>query len=357
MRSLVALFLFISILLIGCKREKNGLVNNLEKVKDTTAFAQFGFGSCQIQTAKLPLLKKADSLKLDFFVYLGDNIYSDTYKLSVLDSNYQVLAKNPDFQLLKKSTPLYATWDDHDYGYNDSGRHYPLKKESKELFLKFWEIPSTADRYKHDGIYDVVYFNYGDKILQLILLDTRTFRDNLVLNKPAKKGFKNDYIPNQNADSTFLGKEQWLWLEKELRKKADLRIVASSNQFGHEYNGYESWTNVPHEQQKFIDLIAKTKANGVLFISGDVHWGEISKMPTDKTYPIYDVTSSGITETWHDTEPNKYRIGDVIPQNNIGRIKFYYNQNDPTIEMELIDIKGVVNRQTIKLSEITQMTH
>jgi alkaline phosphatase D len=353
MHKLLTVFVFISIIIFSCKNDNKGKLIIDEKPKDTTAFAQFGFGSCQLQAAELPLLKKADSLKLDFFVYLGDNIYSDTYKLSVLDSNYQILAKNPNFQLLKKSTPLYATWDDHDYGYNDSGRHYPLKKESKELFMKFWEIPTTSGRYRHEGIFGSEYLKFGDKTLQLILLDTRTFRDDLVLNKPPQKGYKNDYIPNQNLDSTFLGKEQWTWLEQELLKKADLRIIASSNQFSHEYNGWESWTNVPYEQQKFVDLIAKTKANGVIFLSGDVHWGEISKMPTDKTYPIFDITSSGITETWPNTEPNKYRIGPVIPQNNIGRIKFFYNQKDPTIEMELIDIKGVVNKQLIRLSEIT----
>lgn len=353
LKKLVPIILVSILWLTGCKNGgKNGF-NFFEKEKDTTLFARFGFGSCQLQRAELPLLKKADSLKLDFFVYLGDNIYSDTYTLSVLDSNYQVLAKNPNFQLLKKSTPLYAVWDDHDYGYNDSGRHYPLKKESKELFMNFWEIPSSSNRYGHDGIYGSEYLQFGDKTLQLIFLDTRTFRDDLVRNNPPQNGFKNDYIPNQNRDSTFLGKAQWAWLETELTHKADLRIIASSNQFAHEYNGWESWTNVPHEQQKCINLIAKTKANGVIFLSGDVHWGEISKMPTLKTYPIYDVTSSGITETWPSTEPNKYRIGPVIPQNNIGSIKYFYNQKDPTIEMELIDIKGVVNKHSIKWSELT----
>lgn len=351
-KTIYTLLIFL-LMLVSCQRNGKGFFKSSVQVKDTTLFAQFGFGSCQLQAAQLPLLQKADSMQLDFFVYLGDNIYSDTYKLSVLDSNYQVLAKNPDFQLLKKSTPLYAVWDDHDYGFNDSGRHYPLKKESKELFVKFWDIPAHSNRMGHEGIYGSEYLTYEDRTLQIILLDTRTFRDDLVLNKPPQKGFKNDYIPNQNPDSTFLGKAQWKWLEQELKQEADLRIIASSNQFSHEYNGWESWTNVPREQQRFVDLIAKTQANGVIFLSGDVHWGEISKMPTDVTYPLYDVTSSGITETWPSTEPNRYRMGDVIPQNNIGRIQFFYNEKDPTIVMELLDIHGVVNRHQIKLSEIS----
>ena len=32
------------------------------------------------------------------------------------------------------------TWDDHDYGYNDFGKDYPYKIQSKKLFLDFWEV-------------------------------------------------------------------------------------------------------------------------------------------------------------------------------------------------------------------------
>jgi alkaline phosphatase D len=344
MRNILCFILLI--LICSCKSSV------VDKSNKNDRILQIGFGSCQNQTVALPLLSKISDSKLDFFIYLGDNIYSDTYDIKVLEKNYEILNNNKDFKNLKKTTPLYATWDDHDYGYNDKGRHYPLKAESKKLFVNFWNIPQDSNRNNHDGIYGSDYFTYGNKKIQLIYLDTRTFRDDLLLNNPKNTAFKNDYIPNQNTDSTFLGRDQWNWLEKELSQKADLRIIASSNQFSHTYNGYESWTNVPHEQQKFINLIAKTKANGVLFISGDVHWGEISKMNTSTTYPIFDITSSGITQTWPSIEPNENRLGVSVPQNNYGIIKFYYEQKDPTIEMELLDINGSVNKQIIKLSDI-----
>ena len=63
-------------------------------------------------------------------------------------------------------------------------------------------------------------------------------------------GFKNDYMPNEVKDSTILGNEQWKWLKNELHIPAKIRIIATSTQFGHEYNGWESWTNVPHERKK-----------------------------------------------------------------------------------------------------------
>ena len=117
----------------------------------------------------------------------------------------------------------------------------------------------------------------------------------------------------------MLGKKQWLWLENELKVNADVRIIGSSTQFGIEWNGYESWENFPNEKQKMIDLIKNTKANNVFFISGDVHYSEISKVETD-FYPLFDFTSSGLSSTWHFATPNKNRIEGPVMDNHFGLI-------------------------------------
>lgn len=314
---------------------------------------KIAFGSCAHQDKEQPMLQKAVKLNPDLFIYLGDNIYGDTRDMNVLKNKYEKLASKTEFQELKKSTTILSVWDDHDFGENDKGRHYPFKKESKEIFMNFWEVPQDSERRTHEGIYGSEYVKLGDKTLQIIMLDTRTFRDDLLKNEPKNSAYKNDYVPYTKKDSTILGKKQWNWLENELSKKADIRIIASSLQFGHEYNGYESWTNMPHEQTKFVKLIKKTKANGVIFISGDVHWGEISKMNTKNTYPLYDVTSSGITQTWTSTESNKNRIGDVIIQNNIGLIEIFYKDKEPVIKLNLFDKNGIVSNHDFLLSEIT----
>lgn len=314
---------------------------------------KIAFGSCAHQDKEQPMLQKAVKLNPDLFIYLGDNIYGDTRDMNVLKNKYEKLASKAEFQELKKSTKILSVWDDHDFGENDKGRHYPFKKESKEIFMNFWEVPQNSERRTHDGIYGSEYVKLGDKTLQIIMLDTRTFRDDLLKNEPKNSAYKNDYVPYTKKDSTILGNKQWKWLENELLKKADIRIIASSLQFGHEYNGYESWTNMPHEQAKFVDLIAKTKANGVVFISGDVHWGEISKMKTNNSYPLYDVTSSGITQTWTSTESNKNRIGDEIIQNNIGLIEIFYKDKEPLIKLNLFDKNGIVSNHNFLLSEIS----
>ncbi len=75
---------------------------------------------------------------------------------------------------------------------------------------------------------------------------------------------KNDYVPCRDTSKSFLGEAQWNWLEEILKTPADLRILVSSIQFSHEYNGWESWTNLPSQQQKMMDLIKKTKAENLL---------------------------------------------------------------------------------------------
>lgn len=346
-RILIILQLFFTASSLMCVAQ-----NKIKEVSPKDSF-KIVFGSCAHQDKEQPMLLNAVKLNPDLFIYLGDNIYGDTRDMNLLKEKYQKLASKTEFQELKKSTKILSVWDDHDFGENDKGRHYPFKKESKEIFMDFWEVALDSDRRTHEGIYGSEFIKIGDKTLQIIMLDTRTFRDDLLKNEPKNPAYKNDYIPYTKKDSTILGKTQWKWLKKELSKKADIRIVASSLQFGHEYNGYESWTNMPHEQAKFINMISKTKANGVVFISGDVHWGEISKMKTTKTYPLHDVTSSGITQTWTSTETNKNRVGNVIMQNNIGLIEIFYNEQDPMIRLNLYDKNGIVNNHNFLLSEIS----
>jgi len=316
------------------------------------------FGSCGHETEPQPILEMIAESKPDMFIYLGDNIYGDTYDMKEMQEKYDKLSSKKEFQSLKSSTQILATWDDHDYGWNDSGRHYPFKKESKELFLDFFNEPKNSSRRIHEGIYTSYMYQYGNRKLQIILLDTRTFRDDLrtyrgELHHKSKYFYPLDYFPHAHSDSTLLGNEQWQWLESELTIPADIRIIGSSTQFGIEFNGYEAWANFPSEQEKMLDLIKKTKAEGVLFISGDVHYAELSRVILKDLYPIYDFTSSGITSKWHFPTPNQNRIEGPVMDNHFGKISIDWLRDDPQIQMELIDITGNQRFEyTILLSQL-----
>ncbi|MGH7502318.1 MAG: alkaline phosphatase D family protein [Longimicrobiales bacterium] len=312
---------------------------------DTTALpVRIAFGSCSEEDKPQPVLDLVVARRPDLFIYLGDNIYGDSRSMDTIRAKYGRLAARSEFQRLRAATTVLATWDDHDYGWNDTGRHFPFKAESKQIFLDFWGEPDSSDRRRHEGIYTAHRFQLNGKRLQIILLDTRTFRDDLVRSDDVAP-HKNDYQPNPSSDSTILGAAQWQWLEAQLRVPADLRVIASSIQFSHEYNGWESWTNVPHERQRMIELIRSTGAEGVLFISGDVHWGEISRQDVPGLYPLWDVTSSGITETWPSVEPNSNRVGEVVRENNFGEIEIDWSGEEPHIALRLFDVTGALRNE------------
>ena len=312
---------------------------------------RIAFGSCAHQDQNQPILREVVAAGPEIFLYLGDNIYGDTRDMAVLQAKYAKLAAKEEFRQLRAKVAVTAVWDDHDYGANDAGKEYPEKEESRRIFLDFWKVPAGSPRRAHPGIYGSHVYREGNRAMQLLLLDTRFFRD--PLKRKTGPPWKNDYEPDPDPGKSLLGDAQWKWLEEELKKPADLRIIATSIQFSHEYNGWESWTNLPAQRQKMIELIRDTRANGVIFISGDVHWGEISRLPVQGAYPLYDVTSSGLTEEWEKVEPNRNRVGPVIQANHFGMIEVDWSKADPEIVLGLHAIGGKEkNRRTLRLSDL-----
>lgn len=350
MKRVVILFFSVIIFSCGDRKNETSESGNLKTV--------IAFGSCAHQNDQQPILTDVAALKPDAFVYLGDNIYSDTYSMDTLRKNYQILGAKPEYQALKAATPIYAVWDDHDYGYNDSGRHYPFKKESKEIFLDFFGEQGDSSIRKHEGIYHTAWMESAGRKIQIIFPDIRTFRDKLLPyngNRTGQKGYEYelDYSPYTTSDSTMLGEAQWKWLEEQLMMPSDLKIIASSTQFSITHNGYEAWANFPHEQQRFVELIKKTNANGVIFISGDVHYAELSKLNVEGCYPLYDVTSSGITSTWDFATPNDNRLAGPVMENNYGLVTIDWAKQDPEITLQIYDVaKKKRIEKTITLAEL-----
>ena len=310
--------------------------------------SRIGFGSCVYPLFAMPPMQQAASQNYDMFIFLGDNMYADSEDETAIRAAYDVLGATAEFVALDASTDLYATWDDHDYGTNDLGKDHIDREGSQAAFMDFWQEPIDSERRLSPGVHTSYQFSGSEKSLQLIILDTRYFRDDLVTNDGSGM---NDYIPIDDASRTLLGDAQWTWLEGVLQEPADLRIIASSIQFGHSYNGYESWNNLTAEKQRMVDLIDSTGAQHVVFISGDVHWGEFSIEPTFGNYPLYDFTSSAISRPGGAPTPNTNRVGDPIQMFNYGEMLIDWAGESLTVS--LIDGTGNIRLEhTVSFSEI-----
>jgi alkaline phosphatase D len=77
-----------------------------------------------------------------------------------------------------------------------------------------------------------------------------------------------------------------------------------------------------------------------VLLSGDVHWGELSRRDFPGLYPIYDITASGITETWPKIEPNQFRIANAVRENHFGMIDIDWDAKSPTVSFKIINVKG-----------------
>ena len=312
------------------------------------------FGACLHENKAQPIWDAVVAAKPDLFIFTGDNIYADTHDMAVMKAKYAKLGAQPGYQKLLKTCPVLATWDDHDYGINDGGKNYPKKKESAEICLDFFGVPKDDPRRSREGIYGSQTFGEDGRRVQVILLDTRYFRDDLDKYKKGEQRPKNIvgwYKPTKDTSKTLLGEAQWKWLEEELKKPADVRVIVSSIQVISWEKGMECWGNLPHERDRLFKLIETTKANGAFFISGDVHFTELSMTKDEGPYPLYDITSSGLNQspgrTWY-TSINSYRQDDkVYPNRNFGLIRIDWAGKDTTITLQGRKESGEVAHETV----------
>lgn len=300
-------------------------------------------GSC-LKQVDHPMLDRTLTLPMDLFLFLGDNIYADTRDMTVMRAKYDALKASRFFQELRRRGPVLATWDDHDFGANDAGAEYPLRRESQAEFLRWLDEPADSPRRRRDGVYDARVLGPAGRRVQVILLDTRFFRGPLRRAAPGEPALVGGpHRPQTDRSVTLLGEAQWRWLEEQLRQPAELRLVASSIQFVSEFSGAEAWANFPHEKQRLLDLLRETRAAGVLFVSGDRHWCELSRMDGPTGYPLYDLTVSALTEKHPRGTPseNRYR---ALPQTyhdvNAGHVHIDWSAADPLVTWRIVDVTG-----------------
>lgn len=351
-----------------------GSASALAQVPEPDIVRTIAFGSCARERQEQPIWDQILETDPDLFLFIGDNHYADVHMVDgksqmkpVADGTrfaqaYADLAAKHGYQKLRAHCPILATWDDHDYGSNDAGREYPLRKESQRFFQDFFDIPADDPSRARDGIYYSRTYGEPGTRVQVIMLDTRYHRDSLERrpnDAPRDPSRRGPYIPTTDQSKTILGQEQWTWLEAQLREPADVRIIASSIQVISDEHGFETWGNFPHERRRLFDLIDSTDASGVIFISGDRHLTEIS---VDRgrdgpvPYPMWDLTSSGMTQASQDVnDPNSRRVGPVIRATNFGVISILWGDSPATTQISLAthgDTGQLLTRQSIFLDEM-----
>ncbi len=316
--------------------------------------SRIAFGCCADQDKPQPVWEPVLARRNDLFIFLGDNIYADTRDMAVMKAKYARLAAQPGFRRLRETTPLVAMWDDHDFGENDGGAEYPMREESRQIFLDFWAEPADSPRRGRDGVYASYVFGPPGARVQVILPDLRFNRT--AMTPMALQGAEYEawgekrvaaglplpgpYIRNPDHAATMLGERQWAWLERQFDVPAEVRIFGSSVQVLADATGWEAWANFARDQDRLFDVIRRKRANGVLFLSGDIHYAELSKLDVNVPYPLWDLTSSGLTEEWHVPTPNANRASEVVADANFGWIDIDWQGAATVLALGITDATG-----------------
>ncbi len=314
------------------------------------------FGSCCKQDKPTPIWEAIVAERPELFLMIGDNIYGDTQDMALLKTKWDLLGAQPGYQKLKQTCRVLATWDDHDYGADDAGADFPMKRESQQLFLDFFDEPADSPRRKQEGIHASYEYGPVERRVQVILLDTRYHRSPLKKSgrKKGDPGFLGPYTKNGDPGATVLGEDQWTWFEEQLRRPAQVRIVSSSIQVLPNQHYWEKWGNFPADRVRFMQAIRDTKANGVILLSGDRHSAEISRNERLVGYPLFEITSSSLNAPAQPKEePNRDRVGGLHGEVNFGVVSIDWSLPDPVLALELRDVQGkTLESQKVRLSEL-----
>ncbi len=321
--------------------------------------SRIAFGSGADQNRAQPIWETVLALHPQLTLMLGNSVLAGTDDMQELRMQYDKLRVQPGFAELRRQSRFMATWNDLDFGREDGGADFDQRADSQQAFLEFWNEPSGSPRRQQQGVYTAQRFGPPGRRLQVILLDTRYGRGPLWRASPDEARRREllgmgPYLPNDHERARMLSEEQWRWLEQQLRQPADLRLIVTSIPFVMEFTGWESWANMPNERQRLIDLIRDSGAAGVLLLSGDSPWADVSRLDGEAPYPLWDFTSGPLNRrATAGIGPNRHRVGQATREPNFGYIEVDWTAADPEVRVE---VRSVTNRsllrQTLRLSEL-----
>lgn len=266
----------------------------------------------------------------EFFIWLGDNTYyreGDWNSFTGMAHRYTHTRSLKELSPLLAFCPNYAIWDDHDYGPNDSDRGFWNKKTSLDIFKLFWGNPSFG--FDEEGC-AVTFFSFYD--VDFFLLDNRYFRS------------PNDR--KETGKATILGEKQIDWLIDNLTSsKANFKIVAMGGQFLNTYKKYENYSNYEKEREKIIEMIKREKIKGVIFLTGDRHFSELSILSENNQPSIVDFTVSTLTAGPNAegcSEENELRVENCCFTNrNFGMIEINGKEDERKIKFTIYNSDGM----------------
>jgi phosphodiesterase/alkaline phosphatase D-like protein len=211
----------------------------------------FAFSADAASYSNSPVFDVIRGLNPTFFLHLGDMHYDN---ITVNDpalyrAAFEAVLAQPRQAALYRSTSLVYTWDDHDYGGNNSDSTSPSRPAAQATFREYipaHQLPSASG---------AIYRSFSCGRAFFIILDTRSARGPF--------------------GTTMLGVEQKLWLKRQLldasRRFPLIFLACSVPWIGNVLQCDDGWCRYTAERQELADFIAAAKIKGLVILGADMH--------------------------------------------------------------------------------------
>ena len=130
----------------------------------------------------------------------------------------------------------------------------------------------------------------------------------------------------------------------------------------------DTWTTIfsvdptsPIERWRLFGLVESTGAEGVVLLSGNVHFTEASMIEEGLPYPLTDFTSSALTHVnkTYPEAPSDYRVAGPFVDLNFGLVEIdWEGAGGPMVSLKAIDASGVIQfSHEIMVGELNPRIH
>jgi alkaline phosphatase D len=283
------------------------------------------------------ILERMADTEANFNIWGGDNLYlreADYSSLSGIEYRYSHDRAAKQYQRVLSLRPNYATWDDHDYGPNDSNLSFDLKQVTYNCYKNYFP-QRTYGNNGTDGIYQS--FKYSDA--QFFMMDDRFYR--------SANEIPGNINGKANEEKSFYGKQQLTWLKSALiSSNALFKFIVNGGQVLNTIADKECLRSYDAEFNELMSFITSNKISGVIFLTGDRHFSEMHKISTPGFYDLFDFTCSPIASGVYAVDKSKEFVnptrveGSLFIGNNFSRIAVSGAKNERKVTFEIMDQKG-----------------
>jgi alkaline phosphatase D len=230
----------------------------------------------------------------------------------------------PELQPLIGSVHQYAVVGAPDFGPPDASANLWNLHDAQTAFRRYWPNPSYGVA-RLDGL--MTTFRWGDA--EFFLLDDRSFR----------------HLNDENGvDRAVLGHDQIAWLLDALRSStATFKIVCAGSPLLNPADDSTNLAAAPSDREMLLNALHPGTISGVLFLSGGLPYGELTRLLRPQSYDLFDLTVGPLTAKPANgvNDPNFLLVpGSQIAARQFATLHFSGPPTQRTLTLGVFDAQG-----------------